>query len=157
MPLEKAYYEQGSGLYISVIPDQQSIDTLMPLYVKGVGLAPIQWHVTVNYDPTSQVDPHELSHLFPISGCDLHYDAVAGDVVTWDGKNDKLWRVLLLDSPDLQELHAHLRSVFGIKSTYHEYRPHMSLVEDAKWKEPPSSILKGTKLRFGGLRFESLS
>lgn len=153
---ETAYYEEGNGAYISVIPAQRTIQLLQHLWIPDKGLAPSQWHVTVIFDKSSNISSEDFYTKFPLVGCDNMYTATAGKIVSWRGQKDKIFRVLSLESPELETLHDYLRRTCNFNHSFPQFKPHMTLIEDEENILPDDDSLVGAKLSFGGLRIESL-
>lgn len=155
MMIERAYYE-GKGLYASLTPTQSTLQKLQSIYLPGQGLSPIQWHVTVSYDPKFSVSPHAFTEVFAVSGADMIYDATVIKETFWEGSNGKIYKVLLLHSPQIVTLHNYLKEVLKIDHGFPTYAPHMTLAENCVVKGPDNDSLAGTKVSFGGFRIEDV-
>ena len=113
------------GCYSAVTPDADSKALLVAIaHLLGVETDPGKLHCTVMY---SEAAPKRKP------GCNPNRirKATISQITHWDGHDDKGYLVALLDSPDLQEEHARLRTL-GCKPTFDEYKPHITLFAGIK-------------------------
>lgn len=165
---EMAGYHGDKGTYASVKPAQDTMHRLEPLHQVVAGLVDpkymlpvMDWHVTLAWDKNGNMDPHSVHTQFPLLGSDLKYDA-HGDGFAWFNKH----LVMLLDSDALQDLHELIRDHLGLKYSFEQYNPHMTMAEldappDEEYAEEVLAVLNNTSiprgLWFSGLRFEDCS
>ncbi len=165
MYIENAFYEDKTpGVYCSVTPTQHTLEYLSDHVPSARSaeyrpLAPCQWHVTVIYDAKAEIAPAKFSHYFPLLGSDVTYRAtIKGfDWFAHPKLPEVGAAVVLLDSPELQDLREFLFKSFGFKSDYPDYKPHLTLAEKvSKQLLPVNTKLIGASLVFGGFRIENV-
>ena len=113
------------GCYSAVTPDDDSRALLVAIaHLLGVETDPAKLHCTVMY---SEAAPKKAP------GCNPNRirKAAISQLSHWDGHDDKGYLVALLDSPELQEEHARLKTL-GCRPTFDEYKPHITLYAGIK-------------------------
>lgn len=113
------------GCYSAVTPDADSKALLSAVaHMLGVETDPDKLHCTVMY---SEVAPKKGI------GCNRQRvrKATVSQITHWDGHDNKGYLVALLDSPELQEEHARLKTL-GCQPTFDDYKPHITLYAGIK-------------------------
>lgn len=165
---ELSNYKGTGGTYASVKPTQETIHKLEPLRMmvaQSVGdkhLQPVMdWHVTLVYDAKAVLDPPSVHENFPLLGSDIMFEAKA-DGFAFFGKH----LVLVLYSDSLHDLHDLIKEHLGLKHSFDEYAPHITMAElksapDPQQAEEILATLNGQELpddlEFTGIRFEDVS
>jgi len=118
--------EYRNGVYSAVSLDPTALQKLQK-YLKGVGIemAPLnKIHVTVIY---SRSRPQKQPQAFDING----YVTPKSFGIFGKGTSAEPYVLVLeVDSPELQQAHIRMKREYGIKYTYSEYKPHITLTYD---------------------------
>lgn len=118
------------GLYVWVDPDESSTLTIQSL-IKDAPFKTensTEYHATVLFHIGSLPEDAVMPDDYPCS-------ATISEIVSWPDKHGTVTVVALLDSPDLQEIHADLLEQ-GLTHTFPEFAPHVTL--GAKAEENPA-------------------
>lgn len=113
--------DSRGGLYVWVDPDESSVLAIQKL-MKG---APFDTRNTTEYHTTVLFHKGELPHGVkpPV---DRACKARVTEIALWDDHKNRKIAVLLLDSPDLQRLHAELLGE-NLTHSFDDYATHMSV------------------------------
>ncbi len=114
----------SQGTYISVLPFEQTAHLMLRI-ADACGIErPEQdeLHCTLMYAPDSKL-------VSPVAQSDTVYTAVVDDVKFWKSASGKGYVVVTLKSPQLMRRHKEWTNR-GLKHTYSDYTPHITLAED---------------------------
>jgi hypothetical protein len=165
-----AYYTGTSGTYASAQPTaetsqyiQQCCEKASWMGFKATG--PLDQHTTVIHSKKG-LDWQQQHDLW-MNGFNASrvFDATVKGFTHWAGHNDKGYVVMEIDCPELQLVNAWLRKTYDLPVSFDEYRPHVTIVEDAyvnsvayaeQLIEELNKIPKPLSMAFTGLRVEDL-
>jgi 2'-5' RNA ligase len=118
--------EYRTGVFASVDLDPTGLEKIWK-YMKQIGIQPMpinKAHITVIF---SRNRPTSEPKALPISGSvRLKSFGIFGKGT----KKSPYAFVIEMDSPELQKLHMEYRRKYGLKPTYPEYKPHLSITYD---------------------------
>lgn len=131
-----SYYTGSLGSYISVMPDASTMDFMKQCCdiakVSGfVPNSPLNSHVTVVHSKDSLTVEEQgllLAHGFNPRH---EYHAQVSEFTHWEGHNGKGYIVMGLNCAELEAYNSWLRETFNLKTSFDEFKPHITLVEDA--------------------------
>lgn len=127
----KTYIQESSaGNYVSINCEPVIIPDLQILFPDCKIVAPEQQHVTLMYSTDSGVSHDKIADYLSGSRYDC-IKAVPHGVTSFNSETDPSMRsvVIELESLMLDEIHHHLGTM-GLKHSYPEYRPHVSIAYD---------------------------
>lgn len=109
------------GLYVWVDPNESSTLSIQSL-IKDAPFKTensTEYHATVLYHIGSLPEDAVMPEDYPCS-------ATINEMVSWQDKNGTVTVVALLDSPDLQDIHAALLKQ-GLTHAFPEFKPHVTV------------------------------
>lgn len=111
----------GGGLYIWTDPNEKAILQIKSLLDDAPfdAVNTTEYHATVLYHLGRLPEDAEMPEDFPCS-------ATITEIVSWSDKHGTVTVVALLDSPDLEEIHAKLLKE-GLTHTFPDFRPHVTV------------------------------
>jgi len=115
-----------NGVYSSVKLDPTALKKLQKYFeTVGIKMMPLnKIHITVIY---SRTRPNKEPNAFEINGS---VTPVSFGIFGKGTKDQPYALVLQVDSPQLTTAHMKMRKEYGLKPTYPEYKPHISLTYD---------------------------
>lgn len=169
---ELAFYSGKDGTYASVKPTDASAARLQAFCIvaKSMGFekvtSPLDLHVTVMYSQVGLNHDYQLDLWSKYFSVEKVFSADVGDFTHWAGHDDEGYLVLELKSTALTELNGLLRDKYGLKSSFPDYKAHVTIATDAYVNGSPdkaeaccerlNSMRKPATLNFCGLRVEDL-
>lgn len=125
------------GLYISVVPDKESLQKLSEFCKRNFGKVDLEdIHCTLMYSEVGIARGVALKFSKP------RYIAYADYFEYWEGHDKAGYLVLKLRSEELEEEHSRLK-VAGCKPTYDIYSPHITIVTPIDKEEGEKKVLIG--------------
>ncbi len=138
------------GLYIWATPNERGVLRLQAMLDDAPFDAEnsTEYHTTILYHLGSLPESALMPSDYPCT-------AVITEIVSWTDKHGTETVVALLDSPDLQEIHASLLKQ-GLTHTFSEYRPHVTLGTKVEanpalrlWLDGLNDEIKGSGIPIG--------
>ena len=151
---------KSKGVYVSVTPNANSI-LLISRYASLIGMPLLlqeqhELHCTVVYS-------RSIPKVTPRLDAQKVYRARIVGVNWWLGHDKAGYLVLLLNSPDLSELHREWYDS-GCTSSFGDYVPHVTLKKDFGPRPPNLGLIRdklakyiGTSLEFSSAALEGLN
>ena len=129
--------DSRGGLYVWVDPDEASVLQIQKLMHN----APFKTRNTTEYHSTVLFHEGELPHGVkpPI---DRRTTATITQLVLWDDEKGRKIVVAMLDSPDLQRLHAELLGE-NLHHSFDDYNAHISVGKDVQMNAETRVWLEG--------------
>lgn len=137
---EKLSLDVPNGIFVKVIPtaDCQAdiLDYFDDLSINDDIVLCDDLHCTLLYSKDSKTNVK-----IPYISKDDRFTAKAKELVYWPGHDDTGYIVLKLKSKDLQELNQKFRTSTGLKATFPDYQPHITLIHPVPNKEDLEEIV----------------
>lgn len=139
----KTFMDHSQGTYINLKLDDES-KTKLFAFVKTLDIfSPLQpdtYHVTITYSRKPCPDAEQYQFLLPVT-------CKAKEWKLFDTQKGGKCLVLVLDSPELVQMHNDIKQAYGATHDYPDYHPHVTICYNYE-KDNVPSILPDFHLTF---------